>query len=195
MAYDGQDVRREIAMNRLLQPGRTLRVRVRTRRENEVRDIPVKVAHVRDPEWREWAATVVVPRAVRQPRVPRSPAEPWTSVTPEPAPHIVGQPPVAAAPGITIIHVNGLAGAHVETITRGLADAIGVDRGVLVISVPPGAPAHEAGLVDGDVILKADGRDVHSVQELRKLVAANGDHVVRLDVARKGKVRQVTLRW
>jgi serine protease Do len=83
-----------------------------------------------------------------------------------------------------------------ETITPGLGETIGVERGVLVISVPRGVPAQESGLVDGDVILKADGRDVRSVLELRRLVAAGNDgRAVKLDVARKGKVRQVTLRW
>ena len=59
----------------------------------------------------------------------------------------------------------------------------------------PGVPAYEAGLVDGDVIVKADGRDVGSVEELRKTLAESGDRAVKLDVTRKGKTRQVTLRW
>jgi serine protease Do len=82
-----------------------------------------------------------------------------------------------------------------ETISPGLGEAIGVERGVLVLSVIPGVPAHESGLVDGDVILRANGRDVRSVHELRRLVAGNDRRAVTLDVARKGKVRQVTLHW
>jgi serine protease Do len=70
-----------------------------------------------------------------------------------------------------------------------------VGRGVLVISVAPGVPASESGLVDGDVILKADGRDVGSVDDLRRVLVESDDHVVKLDVARKGKTRQVTLKW
>jgi S1-C subfamily serine protease len=90
---------------------------------------------------------------------------------------------------------TGLAGARMETITRGLGETIGVERGVLVISVPPGVPAYESGLVDGDVILNADGRDVTSIHDLRQAVAESGDRAVKLDVVRKGKSRQVTLRW
>jgi serine protease Do len=193
LAYNGQDVRREIAMNRLLQPGRTVRVRVRVRRDNEVRDVPVKVAPVRDLAWRDWATGVVARPA--KPRTPRAREEPWAIVVPKPGPPIVDGPTPAPTPVISIPRVNGLAGAHMETITRGLGETIGVERGVLVISVAPGVPAHESGLVDGDVILKADGRDVRTIHELRRLVAGSDAQAVKLDVARRGKVRQVTLRW
>jgi PDZ domain-containing protein len=198
LAYDGQDVRREIAMNRLLRPGRTVRVRVRVQRENEVRDLAVKVAPIRDVAWREWAPGVAVapPARARTPRAPRAPGAPWAVIVPEP-----GQPAAmdgatpAPGPVISIARFSGLAGAHMETITPGLGETIGVERGVLVISAAPGGPAHESGLVDGDVILKADGRDVRSVLELRRLVAGSDGRSVKLDVARKGKVRQVMLRW
>jgi hypothetical protein len=193
LGYDGQDVRREIAMNRLLQPGRTVRVRVRTQRENEVRDVAVKVAAVRDVAWREWAPGVAVARPARA-RTPRAPAAPWGVIVSEPGqPAAVGAP--RPAPVVSIARFSGVAGAHMETITPGLGETIGVEGGVLVISVPPGVPAYESGLVDGDVILKADGRAVRSVLELRGLIAATDGRAVKLDVARKGKVRHVTLRW
>jgi hypothetical protein len=194
LAYDGQDVRREIAMNQLLQPGRTVRVRVRARRENAVRDVAVKVAPVRDRAWREWASGAAVARPVK-PRSPRPPGGAW-AVVPKAGTHVIVDGPAAApAPMISIARLNGLAGAHMETITRGLGETIGVERGVLVISVPPGGPAYESGLVDGDVILKADGRDVRTVQELRRFVAGNDSRAVQLQVTRRGKTRQVTLRW
>jgi membrane-associated protease RseP (regulator of RpoE activity) len=195
LAYDGQDVRREIAMNRLLRPGRTVRVRVRVQRENEVRDRAVKVAPMRDVAWREWAPGVAAAPPAR-PRTPRAPGAPWAVIVPEPAqPAAIDGPTPAPGPVISIARFSGLAGAHMETITPGLGETIGVERGVLVISVPPGGPAHESGLIDGDVILKANGRDVRSVLELRRLVAGSDGRSVKLDVARKGKVRQVTLRW
>lgn len=190
LAYDGRDVRREIAMNRLLRPGRMVRVRLRAQRDDEVREVPVRVAPVRTVTW-DWGATGNV-TARTAPRAPRRPAEAWT-ITPAPPTGLApGRP---ALPIIAITRVNGLAGAQVETISPGLGEAIGVERGVLVISVAPGVPAYEAGLGDGDVILKADGRDVSSVHELRRLMAAAGEKGLRLDVWRKGKVRQVALRW
>jgi serine protease Do len=195
LSYDGQDVRREIAMNRLLQPGRIVRVRLRVQRDKEVREVPVKVAPVRDLAWREWAPRIGVARPAK-PRSPRPPDDAWVDVGPAPrSPVIVEGAIPTPAPVISIARFNGLAGAHMETITRGLGETIGIERGVLVISVAPGVPAHESGLADGDVIVRADGRDVRTVHDLRKLVAGSDGRSVRLDVARKGKVRQVRLRW
>jgi membrane-associated protease RseP (regulator of RpoE activity) len=195
LAYNGRDVRQKIAMNRLLEPGRTLRVRVRARRDNEVRDLAVQVAPVHDRAWREWPSGAAVPGSIA-PRSPRAPGQAWTVVVPEPGRSaIAGGSATTAAPMISIARVNGVAGAHMETITPGLGETIGIERGVLVISVPPGGPAHESGLVDGDVIVKADGRDVHTVHELRKLVAASDGRAIKLEVTRKRKVRHVTLHW
>jgi serine protease Do len=197
LAYDGQDVRREIAMNRLLQPGRTVRVRLRVRRDNnDVREVPVKVAPARDVATRQWVAAVPGPR-VRRPSTPRSrPAtEPYTMIVPDGAdPVVIGARSATASP-LVVQRLIGLAGARMETITPGLAEAIGVDRGVLVIAVAPGVPAQESGLMDGDVILKADGRQISNVYELRRALADSDEKSVKLDVVRKGKVRQVTLRW
>jgi hypothetical protein len=196
LAYDGQDVRREIAMKRLLRPGRTVRVRVRSQRDNEVRDVPVTVAPVRELARRDWGPRAVVVRTPKPPRSPRAPDEPWTVVAPDPAsPAVIAVPAPTPAPFVAIHRVNGLAGAQVETISPSLGEAIGVERGVLVISVARGVPADEAGLIDGDVIVRADGQDVHSVHELRRVVAEKHRRAVKLDVARKGKVRRVTLRW
>jgi hypothetical protein len=189
LAYDGQDVRREIAMNRLLQPGRTVRVRLRAQRDDEVREVPVRVAPVRTFVFRERApASAKLRRSPRQPEV-------WTVVPPPPMPVGPASPAPAPAPLISMARIRGLAGAQMESLSPGLAEAIGVEHGVLVISVPPGVPAHEAGLVDGDVIVRADGRAVHSVHELSRVLASAGGRAVRLDVSRKGTVRQVTLRW
>jgi membrane-associated protease RseP (regulator of RpoE activity) len=195
LAYDGQDVRREIAMNRLLQPGRTVRVRVRVRRDNEVRDVAVKVAPVQTRAWRDWASDVTVAPRVRARVAPRPVERPWTVVVPEPTPSVGAVAPTAPPAPMMFARVNGLAGAHMETITRGLGETIGVERGVLVISVPPGVPAFESGLADGDVIVSADGRAVGSVQELRRVLTQSGVRAAKLEVAKKGKVREVTLRW
>ena len=192
LAYDGQDVRREIAMNRVLKPGRMVRVRLRVQRDDEVREVPVKVAPGRivSREWGPQPGVTVRPNS----RSSRSPENAWSFVMPEPATQAAGATP---APGgmIAMTRLTGVAGARMETISAGLGDAIGVERGVLVISVAPGAPASEAGLGDGDVIVRADGREVGSVHELRRLMAAADENAMRLDVLRKGKVRQVTLRW
>ena len=189
LAYDGQDVRREIAMNRVLQPGRIVRIRLRAQRDDGIREVPVKVAPGRF-VWREWDSKG---NMVALPRTPRPPENAWSVVTPQPGASAIAAAP-ASTPLITMTRISALAGARMETITPGLGDAIGVERGVLVISVVPG-PAAESGLSDGDVILRADGRDVTSVRDLQRMMASAEEKAIRLDVARKGKVRQVTLRW
>jgi serine protease Do len=193
LAYDGQDVRHAIAMNRVLQPGRVVRVRVRVRRDNEVRDVPVKVAPARVLAWREWAPGMLAPRTPRA----RSADEAWVPRVPEPRqPFMIEGPGGERGPVVSIVRVGGgIAGARMETITPGLGEAVGVGRGVLVLAVAPGQPAHESGLMDGDVILRADGREIGSVRELSTVVEHADHRAVRLDVSRKGKVRQVTLRW
>jgi S1-C subfamily serine protease len=192
LAYDGQDVRREIAMNRVLRPGRMVRLRLRVPRSDDVREVPVKVAPLRVAS-REWGPRGNVTVRV-SPRVPRARDGSWSLITPEPAVPADGAMP-APGPMIAMTRMSGLAGARMETISPGLGEAIGVERGVLVISVTPGVPAYESGLTDGDVIINADGRPVASVHELQRLMAVADHRSMRLDVSKKGKVRQVTLRW
>lgn len=191
LAYDGQDVRHEIAMNRVLQPGRMVRIRLRAQRDDGIREVPVRVAEPRF-VWREWDSKGNV--TIRLPRTPRPREDRWLALPSEPSTPATAASP-APGPLIAMTRITGLAGARMETITPGLGEAIGVERGVLVISVAPGVPASESGLADGDVILKVDGRDVASVRELQRMMASADEKAIRLDVARKGKVRQVTLRW
>ncbi len=53
-------------------------------------------------------------------------------------------------------------GAKLQDVTRDIADSLGLDRpvGAVVASLEPGAPAAEAGLRSGDVIVAVDGRSV-----------------------------------
>lgn len=91
---------------------------------------------------------------------------------------------------------NGVAGAQVATVSDGLGKAVGVKEGVLVIRAEPGTPAFRSGLRDGDVILRADGRTVATVNALRQAVAeGSGNEGVKLRILREKKQRDVTLRW
>ncbi len=53
-------------------------------------------------------------------------------------------------------------GAKLQDVTRDIADSLGLDRpvGAVVAGIEPGAPAAEAGLARGDVILSIDGQTV-----------------------------------
>ena len=42
------------------------------------------------------------------------------------------------------------------------------DTGVLVVSIEPGSPAAQAGVVDGDVIVELDGKPIRSIDDLQR---------------------------
>jgi serine protease Do len=63
---------------------------------------------------------------------------------------------------------RGEIGVRVQTVTPALAAGLGLARewGVVVSDVPPGAPAAEAGLRIGDVVLKMDGKVMENARQL-----------------------------
>jgi serine protease Do len=74
-------------------------------------------------------------------------------------------------------HVTwGWLGVAVQSITPSIARSLGPDPdhpiGALVASVTPDSPAQKAGLKPGDVIIKADGRNIETVHDLPRLVAS-----------------------
>lgn len=88
-----------------------------------------------------------------------------------------------------------LAGAHVQQFAA-LKDYFGVDSGLLVLSVIPGTPAADAGLHDGDVITRADGKAVTSPAQLSQAIArARGRGSLALDIVRKRGKETIVLKW
>src|SRR5262245_52079223 len=68
---------------------------------------------------------------------------------------------------------RGWLGVKIQTITDDIAEASGVkdNTGALVASVTGDSPAAKAGIQDGDIILKFDGKDVSSMRGLPRIVA------------------------
>jgi membrane-associated protease RseP (regulator of RpoE activity) len=212
LAYDGRDVRNaDISMTRLLRPNN--KVVVRVRRDGRVRELPVVVAaaplHIkqrRDDELRDAQTTWAIAGAPDAPAFPRmSPpqqallgaAAPRTyrPAPGAPLPPAMAVPPMP--PAFTFV-VNGVAGAQLVTVTEGLARTLGLQSGVLIANAPPGSPAAESGLRDGDVIVKVSGQPVRNVAEVRELVARaseDGERSVDLETVREKKTRKVALRW
>jgi C-terminal processing protease CtpA/Prc len=219
IAYDGLDVReRDISLTRLLKPN--ARVMVRVRRDGRTRDVPVTIADApsRIQIRRDDMGQVTVMRMegtlADAPFFPLAPAAPVAaasrlrrsyprSPTPpvEPAvPSIAAVPSVPTMPPMFPLGfpVNGVAGAQLSSVTEGLGRTVGVKHGVLVLAAPPGSPAAESGLADGDVIVNAGGRELHSVTQLRDLVGAavdRGERSVALECMRDKQMRTVVLRW
>ncbi len=81
-------------------------------------------------------------------------------------------------------------GVLVQPVDKAMADALGLDsvQGVLVSSVEDDTPAQEAGVQEGDIILKVDGKPVNSVSRLRNIISLAGVGTkVKLDILRDGK--------
>jgi S1-C subfamily serine protease len=89
---------------------------------------------------------------------------------------------------------TGVAGAELRALSRDLAELVGTERGVFVVSVAPGTPASAAGLRGGDVIVKAAGRDVDTPRDVRRAMAG-AEQSLPLDVVRKGKRVALTVKW
>ena len=190
VAYDGMNLRdREINLTRLLQPSHRLRVTVR--RDGDERDFSLVVT--RPPQrvmGRLWGSipdiivdsvpnvVVVAPRAATT--VPRFRSGGggvvlFDRLDPESAP---------------------IAGAKLTEIRNDdLGHIFGVSSGVLVTEVFA-EPSRSSGLRGGDVILRADGEDLTTVAQLRRIVAAHAaDRVVDLEIVRQKRARTLTLRW
>ncbi len=69
--------------------------------------------------------------------------------------------------------VRGWLGVQIQEVTPDLAQSFGLPKpqGALVASVEKEGPAAKAGIQQGDVIIKFNGRDVHDEHELPALVA------------------------
>jgi serine protease Do len=80
-------------------------------------------------------------------------------------------------------------GINAEDLTPQLGAYFGApdDGGVLVREVRAGTPAEKAGLKAGDVIVKVDGKPVHSLGDLRaELREKSAEKSVTLGILRKG---------
>lgn len=63
------------------------------------------------------------------------------------------------------------------------------DKGVVVVGVEPGSPAHEAGIQQGDVIVEVNRHPVNSIDEVKENIAKNEDkdHLLLLVQRENGK--------
>lgn len=89
---------------------------------------------------------------------------------------------------------RGWLGVGIQSLTPELAVSFAVskNKGVLVNSVDAGAPAHKAGLLQGDIIISYDGQMVLDSKSLRKLVAESRiGKSVRLRIIREGVEKTV----
>lgn len=186
VAYDGADVReRPINLTRLLRPN--ARVRVTVDRDGARRVFTVRVAKAPEP-FAMRRMDVMAPLSPEAPALPADAAA---------MPAMPAMPALPALPAIPAMPNDApVAGAQLlATRDRDLARYFGVQHGLLVTDVVPG-PARSSGLRGGDVIVRAGGRNVTSIEQFRQLVAAHApDRAIDLVVVRDRRQRQLTLRW
>ena len=85
-------------------------------------------------------------------------------------------------------------GVYVASVTKTVATMmrLPVSEGVIVVKVVPGTPAHKARMREGDVIVKAGGREVRKVKDLREAIEDSVDRgYIDLEVVRGGKLIEV----
>ena len=82
---------------------------------------------------------------------------------------------------------RGVIGVRTQTITPWMASALDLprDQGVIVADVMPGSPADLAGLDIGDIILRADGKEMENARQFDvNIYQRRLDDTVSLDVLR-----------
>lgn len=177
----------EISLTRILVPERQLRVQIR--RQGTSMIVPVTVGRAPEYVVRRMApmAPLLAEAEVRR----RSEVEAGR-VTVVEAPR--GQRSATVVTGGWIF-TDGVGGAQLKTVSGGLARALDVERGVLVLTAPVGSPAHASGLREGDVILRVGDRAVSTVRDVRELLGERRGERVRIRITRDRREREITLEW
>ena len=91
---------------------------------------------------------------------------------------------------------NPYAGAEVANISPALAEEISLDTdttGVLVMRIKRGSPADRIGLEPGDILLRLNGAEVHSVAALKGMVKREFS-AWRIEIGRAGRVLQLIIK-
>ncbi len=91
---------------------------------------------------------------------------------------------------------RGRIGVQIQEVNKEMAEAFGLPKptGALVNSVEKDGPAQKAGVESDDIILKVDGREVHSSTELPRIISAvKPGTKVTLTVWRKGAQKDLAV--
>jgi membrane-associated protease RseP (regulator of RpoE activity) len=217
VAYNDVDLRDggELMWDRLFVPDSTVRVSVR--REGRTLSLPLVVGRMpsdvsitqvfRSTNGNGYGYVLVNPEQGGQVvTVPRAPDAPSVRVRTGPArvrrsegDQLAPSAMLSSTPLVFGLGFNGLsaiAGAQLVAMDDDLRQVVGAKSGVLVLRVAEGSPASEAGLRSGDVILTADGTACTTPMIVQRALLQNREgRAVPLKVERRGKTREVTLRW
>ena len=104
-------------------------------------------------------------------------------------------PPLPPVAGVSSASTVVFAGAQCVSVGAELAEALGVERGLLVVNAVRGSPAEQSGLRAGDVLLTVDGEPLASPLVFLQAVEESRDRELRLQLLRRRKPVTVTLKW
>lgn len=91
---------------------------------------------------------------------------------------------------------RGWMGVRIQSVTDEIAESLGLDKstGALIAAITPTGPSEKAGLKPGDIILNFDGREVHEMRELPRIVAETEiDSEINVTYWRDGKEHKTTI--
>ena len=91
---------------------------------------------------------------------------------------------------------RGRIGVQIQPVSKEEAEAfgLGAPRGALVNGVEKDGPAAKAGVEVGDIIVKADGKDVKTSQELPRIITSiRPGNKIAITVWRKGAQKELTV--
>jgi serine protease Do len=177
IAFNDRDLKRyALPLRSMIQPGKPFVIRFRRDRERTVKLIVAQ----RPSERREFVEITM------QPMIPGVPA-----------PFVLTPGPMRAGIRVpTTRAVLGVAGAEVRSLSVDLAKTLGIKpQGLFIVNVAEGSPAKEAGLRDGDVLLRAAEQNLLTPQDLQQILQMDINRSVRLDLVRQKKPQSVVLRW
>jgi serine protease Do len=89
---------------------------------------------------------------------------------------------------------RGWLGVNIATVSEEIAESVGVpeNSGALVTGVTPGGPANKAGIENGDVIIRFDGKEITAMRGLPRVVAGTAvGKAVDVEIMRKGEKRVI----
>lgn len=218
VAIAGVDLRQEaLDLGPILRPGN--RVPVSLERDGVRRDVTVVITRrpatfnpgtsmrvtTVEPAEPSPGGQVVTGRGARTGPPPGgAPPAPGRGPTaPAPAPALAVWPGAGstAAPSPTSYlfsaspSVLAVAGAELMRPSRALQAALGVSRGVYVVTVAPRTPAERAGVQAGDVLLTADDEPLDEPVDFYRVLRGQADGVVRLELVRERRPLTLDLRW
>ena len=91
---------------------------------------------------------------------------------------------------------RGRLGVTIQDVNQSLAESFGMPKpiGALVSAVETGSPAEKAGIVPGDVVLKADEREIKRTLDLSGYIAdMKPGTTANLEIWRQGAARTITV--